>query len=64
MGSLKLSQLSDVGLVSLVPAQQYLKRWSASLTKIYHGRSLKRTKQTAELIRVRDDLGPEACGLS
>ena len=39
--------LSDVGLVSLVPAQQYLKM--VPLTKIITA-DLKRTKQTAELI--------------
>ncbi len=39
--------LSDVGLVSLVPAQQYLKM--VPLTKIVTA-DLKRTKQTAELI--------------
>ncbi len=39
--------LSDVGLVSLIPAQQYLKM--VPLTKIITA-DLKRTKQTAELI--------------
>ncbi len=53
--------LSDVGLVSLVPAQQYLKM--VPLTKIITA-DLKRTKQTAELIESGTMSDPKvvACG--